>query len=516
MLYVPDISAVDSCTNISTQYIPDNVTRRRNLPTFNTLLFAVIPWISQECTKSYLSAANHDSVSACITYLPNNHPGIPPPGNDPAWAMSDGGQWKANNPFPVYAIPGPIGALLMKALSQYSGNGTTVPNGTLIAEDYDNPNYVRLYATVGTDSTGSLPTLWEFLLIVLGIVILLIFTTSAVMHFNQRKHRQDLRNRVVSGEVDLEYLGIKRMIVPQEVLDKLPLYVYTASERDPGDQPTQFPEPLRIPEPGISRWRPTPNPNFQTRSVSEPLQVTNSPSASTILSDSNSQHIPSYAQPTCSICFDEFIAHTTPVRELPCHHIYHPTCIDLYLRNHSSFCPLCKARVLPQGYCPVRITNAMVRRERHGRRLAGHTSNPSDREDEEQLGPTSGPTRTQLLGHRLPSFHRQFGRPTPQLYWPGSRRISSAPPLPPPHTSLEMATTPAPAPAMVVQQAIPQGLLQGGPAWGRNSSGMLGGVAFMARQVRDPDEDERFQRARLPKCTCKFLFPFGVFMSHCC
>ncbi|KAJ1968111.1 hypothetical protein H4R35_006516 [Dimargaris xerosporica] len=47
----------------------------------------------------------------------------------------------------------------------------------------------------------------------------------------------------------------------------------------------------------------------------------------------------------CAICLSDFCAGDN-VRVLPCHHQYHPLCIDPWLLNVSSLCPLCKANVL--------------------------------------------------------------------------------------------------------------------------------------------------------------------------
>ncbi len=492
LLYVPDLDSWDPCANISKQYIPNHVTRISSLPTANAFLVALVPWISQNCTRSFLDAARGLKSRALITYLPNLQPGIPPPANDPAWAMSDGGQWKSSNQYPVYAIPGTSGNTLMQALGRYSGNVTSVPYGGIIAEDYKSPDYVRLYVTVGTNSRSSLPSLWEFLLIVLGIVLFLIFITSAIMHGYQRKHPQALHRRVINGEVDLETLGIKGLTVPQDVLDKLPLYVYTHSEKDLSDHPTQPPKILTTPDPGMSPWRLTPTLNPQTRIVSEPLRPTAQPLPSLQLSSTTPQHTPSYGQPTCSICLDEFIPHASSVRELPCHHIYHPTCIDRFLRDHSSLCPLCKARVLPPGYCPATITNAMVRRERQIRERAGQSPRTENANEEGMQAATGRPV---LLSHRLPSFQRQFRRPTPANR-PG-RRISSAPTP----RSVEMTTNPTTTtsgPALVVQQTIPAGLGTTEFARGRMLS------AFSAHH-RDPDDEDRERRARLPKCKFSFL-----------
>ncbi len=44
---------------------------------------------------------------------------------------------------------------------------------------------------------------------------------------------------------------------------------------------------------------------------------------------------------TCAICVDDFTEEDV-VRLLPCSHVFHPQCIDEWLINHSSLCPLCK------------------------------------------------------------------------------------------------------------------------------------------------------------------------------
>ena len=86
----------------------------------------------------------------------------------------------------------------------------------------------------------------------------------------------------------------------------------------------------------------------------------------------------SWSQSTCPICLDDFEPNETKVRELPCRHIFHPDCIDTFLLRNSSLCPMCKQSVLPKGDCPVKITNMMVRRERHisqMRERSAHSAN---------------------------------------------------------------------------------------------------------------------------------------------
>ena len=51
---------------------------------------------------------------------------------------------------------------------------------------------------------------------------------------------------------------------------------------------------------------------------------------------------------TCAICVEEF-QETDMTRVLPCKHFFHPACIDPWLTEHSSMCPLCKQSVGGEG-----------------------------------------------------------------------------------------------------------------------------------------------------------------------
>lgn len=191
------------------------------------------------------------------------------------------------------------------------------------------------------------------------------------MHLIQRRRRQSLRRRVASGEVDLEALGIKRLTIPQEVIDQMPKYKYgsgvlgssLAEEKLAGDMP-----------------------------------------ASHVFTPS------SLSQPTCPICLEDFELVTaehegSTVRELPCQHIFHPECVDSFLRLNSSLCPMCKKSALPKGYCPKLITNAMVRRERNIRRIRTNLDSSSP----DVQGSDDGPISNFRQRFRtVPGFGRRF------------------------------------------------------------------------------------------------------------
>lgn len=201
------------------------------------------------------------------------------------------------------------------------------------------------------------------------------------MHCVQRRRREWLRRRVASGEVDLEALGIKRLTVPQDILDKMPLYVYV-SESAP----------------------------------SETVSTTRDMDAAADKEISVETERRGFTQPTCAICLDDFVSSDTVVRELPCGHIFHPDCIDSFLRENSSLCPMCKTSVLPRGFCPAVVTNAMVRRERMVRRMRTRSGNEADEDDDEEESAPTGRRRAitlpQIRSAVASAGRRVFSAPT--------------------------------------------------------------------------------------------------------
>lgn len=369
LLYTPDLDLRDPCYNVSQPYIL-NATRQSNLPNVDYKnLIALAPWISPECTLSFLHSADTDPLNAFMFYLPNNDTDTPPGGSDPQWNLGDNGQWKQASSYPVFAIPGATGSLLMRASAAYSGNITSVPYGdALLAGGSDARDYVRLFIDISTSPTNNLPSLWIFLLIVLGILLGVIIATSIFMHCLQRRRRTSLRQRVVNGELDLEALGIQRLTVPQHLLDEMPLFEYGSGRvLDEGKARTRQQSSEKVARNINIVGEDTAKAQEAAHSASSSVSKVPTPAARPNFEN----HI---NQPTCAICLDDFATPTadspgSAVRQLPCHHIFHPDCVDNFLRENSSLCPMCKHSALPVGYCPRNITNAMVRRERIIRRM---------------------------------------------------------------------------------------------------------------------------------------------------
>ncbi|KAK8143717.1 hypothetical protein G3M48_006839 [Beauveria asiatica] len=368
LLYVPDISTVASCNAQQYDFIPHNVTRRSQLPPANYNLIALAPWFSIDCVQAYLASARLDPIRGFIFYKPNNSTYKPQDSDSAVWNLDDDGAWKESR-FPIFAIPGIEGQKMMTQLSLYSGTADTVPHGAEIMQRYgtNERDYVRIWAQLNMRGPASLPSLWVYFLIVIGALLFIVASVSLTMHFIQRRRRTSLRKRVESGEVDLEAMGIKRLTVPASHVKDFSLFTYTSQPELAYDLSTPISDvPSTMPSnKGRKKRRGDRQSNSSATVISDSVQTMRSQrSAVTGKADTTATNF----QPRCHICLVEFEDRLSIIRELPCHHIFHPTCIDEFLLRNSSLCPMCKQCMLPRGYSP-KITNGMVRRERALRKL---------------------------------------------------------------------------------------------------------------------------------------------------
>ncbi|KAL5315078.1 hypothetical protein ACEPPN_017729 [Leptodophora sp. 'Broadleaf-Isolate-01'] len=394
-LYVPDLNTNDGCYNISKQYVPSNVTRTANLPQTDYTLVALAPWINIECTFAYMRAARMAPVRALVFYQPGNDTTTPESTSE-AWNLQDGGAWRTRHPFPVYALPGAMGSSLMHQLSLYSGNMTDVPYGHELTElpDVDIRDYVRLYTQIGLSTQTVLPTLWVYFLVVVAVLVICLGGISGLMHYVQRSRRNSLRRRVANGEIDLEALGIKRLRIPQADIDRLPLFIYVSEdEKSLPASPKQKEHFITIDQRNDFSGAPTAVPGSDSH-IYDTLSSKELPTVELVPIDDKipipettfvHKFLP-YIQPTCAICLEDFESGISEIRELPCGHIFHPECIDTFLANNSSLCPMCKKSALPLGSCPTKITNAMVRRERNLRRIRTRVPVQNETVDVEAYG----------------------------------------------------------------------------------------------------------------------------------
>jgi hypothetical protein len=208
--------------------------------------------------------------------------------------------------------------------------------------------------------------MWLFVFIIIGALLLIFAATSFFMHFVQRRRRKSLERRVKSGEVDLEAMGIKRVTVPESHVTGFPLFTYQF-EPDMIAAPPTPSSPGGIVPPQSVRSSRRSRRHDQRSVVSEAIRPASIRSKRSNLVGSADNTATNH-QPDCQICLVRFEHRLTIIRQLPCGHIFHPVCIDEFLTQVSSLCPICKQCMLPRDYSP-KITNGMVRRERALRRL---------------------------------------------------------------------------------------------------------------------------------------------------
>ncbi|KAH7079940.1 hypothetical protein BKA63DRAFT_230966 [Paraphoma chrysanthemicola] len=491
ILYVPDLHS-DGCKSQEQNYVDGNVTRLANLPPGkNYALIAIAPWYSPQCMIEYFTSARTAPTKGIFVFQPGQGNAKPPVLNDASWNLQDGGSWQSANTFPTYALSSTSGGVIVDAMKDYSGNLTNVPFGPQLAEVFDRTDYVRLWATVDTDSGGQLPSLWVFLVIVLAILIVAVSCTSVAMHIIQRRRRNDLHRRVLEGEVDLEALGVKRLTVSQQTLDKLPIYTYSAGPKDPEKSLPQAPAPT------VSHA--SASVDAETGAKVSPLVRRSSVPASVGTSATT------LSQPTCPICLDDFEDGETQVRELPCRHIFHPDCIDTFLLRNSSLCPMCKQSVLPSGVCPVPITNIMVRRERHIARMRARGTQSTDavagatQVNSSSPNPSSPPSAFGSLGRGwragTSAGRRIFSAPERARPGPSDIEMANSSTVPPPVTNAattenSSTTTPAqPNP----QDCVPP---QNRREWARQRAlQLLGNRPVPASDIAEVDDRPRWRRA---------------------
>jgi len=329
-------------------------------------LIAMIP--ISTCTSDFLVQAKRDQAEAAVLYNYSSMSNMPSPSLSGTFSVF-------NNP--IYGISSQDAQPLLQNMISYAGNMSTVPMGQNLSALYDPQDYVRLTLTINTGQGSSLPGLWLFLLVILAALGLIIASTSISMHISQYRARRDLRRRIAAGEIDLESLGIKRLTVPKDMIDAMPITIYGASgPRPSGPRSADTNSFTDDSHRSMSPSGPSPTPLNHTSngSSSDPIQNVQ-PS------------VDGFDQSSCAICLDDYVVNTTPVRHLPCNHIYHPHCIDPFLQTRSSLCPLCKRSVLPKGFIPptLQLTNATVARERRIRLMRQRASEQTTQSDPSTL-----------------------------------------------------------------------------------------------------------------------------------
>ncbi|CAP60003.1 uncharacterized protein PODANS_1_3260 [Podospora anserina S mat+] len=451
LLYVPDLPYGHECVEETALHIPPSVVRQSSLPPTNYYLIAIAPWINARCSRAYLASARTAPVRGFLFYLPGNSTEAPPSAESEMWNIAEEFEWRTQSGYPVYAVSSMAGQVMMQHLSLYSGNLTEVPFGYNISTRFqaEEEDYARIWTELVISTPPSSFATWLYFLIVVGVLLAVIVSASLLMHLVQARRRYSLRQRVIAGEVNLEVTGIKRLTVPLEHIQSFPLFTYHYEPPDASPPPTS-PRSAKSPR---SRSRRDSHGHSERRGSRTTRSVTiseKSPSGPFATVTTN-------YQPYCEICLEPYQNRVTIIRELPCGHIFHPGCIDEFLNENSSLCPLCKASMLPPGFCP-KITNHMVKRERAIRKIRGQVDDhDADNSDGGRSGGWTATFRNKIFHGGSPTSSTSTELQVRSKPVEGQPTISiSQPNRPPPQPSSQPSDETAQSSAGPLQQTPPQ------------------------------------------------------------
>lgn len=128
---------------------------------------------SSNCRETYIAQATLDGARAIILYpVSNASSATVPPGSSAYTAV-----------IPVYFALWQDAVPIALAMNQYNTDLRDVPYGQNLSGIYSANDYARLVLKVDRSGSNghSLPDLWIFLLIVLGLLCLIVATTSVAM-----------------------------------------------------------------------------------------------------------------------------------------------------------------------------------------------------------------------------------------------------------------------------------------------------------------------------------------------
>ncbi|KAI1313875.1 hypothetical protein EDD11_002446 [Mortierella claussenii] len=294
------------------------------------------------------------------------------------------------------SIPGMLisyeDGILLKTLLQQ-----TVNNGTV-----DLFSRVRVTMTLNR----RIALIWEFVLILVVVLLAISFTVSVVLHCRLYALRQRIRMDALSRGADVMPNGtirMRKLTLDKAILDKLPIRVYGQPQSIPtiaaagaagtaglavetgetgsaGDQQQAAQDSNVLTTLSRSNsLRDSISEKF-VRSIKAVEAASNldssllpaasaavaSAAATTSATSSTPALIPAptatpttnntsrtvvvddaVGDETCAVCLDEF-TEGEEIRMLPCRHEFHCECIDPWLVRKSSTCPLCKFDCLPR------------------------------------------------------------------------------------------------------------------------------------------------------------------------
>jgi hypothetical protein len=211
------------------------------------------------------------------------------------------------------------------------------------------------------------PGVWEFTLIIVVVLLTVSFATSVAMHchlYRVRRRRQREGGDAVTGRG-------RKTLLDKSVVESFPVITYTEKDAEAAKlaesevynlkkadvDPSDVPLPpsvapsvcsLRIEEEVLDREGESSSMAIaRGQSIEDESMVLQDDEGNLTIMESkgDTEYTISRAQlviPTCAVCLEDFEPGDL-LRALPCGHRFHTDCIDPWLTERSSACPMCKA-----------------------------------------------------------------------------------------------------------------------------------------------------------------------------
>ncbi|KAF7713817.1 Uncharacterized protein PECH_005826 [Penicillium ucsense] len=231
LLFVPTLPSDDPCNDILEAYIPETVTRQEDIVAYDYPHIAIAPWLSAECAKSFLTASSNANVDALIFFLIENESAIPPAAEDDTWNLSDNNEWKADNEYPVYAIPGLAAATLMHDLAWVSNMGTYPihpdGDGHLRVQD----SSLRLFVMIANEKQSDSHVVRSGIIASSVVGAAFVITIVCIIYYRPRCIQRRAQYPETEGFAALQRSLPSR--TPPEIVEQIPLFIFEGDKTTP-------------------------------------------------------------------------------------------------------------------------------------------------------------------------------------------------------------------------------------------------------------------------------------------